>query len=139
MNIMELYEDVKEKVSPYIAKVSERIAFGYAPEIIETVDWYVHPNEGEFSFENNGMSDWLYGEWNEDKLKKFEMMNNVPVLSNYMSYLLDRRADLEYLNRYGMDYSDIHDPRKLRQTSSGSSFVGSAVNYISDNVKKLYR
>lgn len=85
------------------------------------------------------MTDFLYGEWNEEKLRQYEVMARVPVLNDYMDYLLDRRADEEYLRRYGMDYSDIHDPRKLKQSSSGSRLVGSSLNFVSRNVSKLYR
>lgn len=85
------------------------------------------------------MTDFLYGEWNEEKLRQYEIMARVPVLNDYMDYLLDRRADEEYLRRYGMDYSDIHDPRKLKQSSSGTHLVGSSLNFVSSNVKRLYR
>lgn len=88
---------------------------------------------------NDQMVDWLYGEWSEQKLKEFEILHNIPIVSNYMDYVLDHRADQEYLDRYGMDYSDIHDPRKLHQFSSGSSFVGSSVNFVSSNLHRLYR
>lgn len=91
------------------------------------------------TLENNFFSEWLYGEYNEQKLRQFELLHNVPVISNYMDYLLDRRADQEYLDRYGMDYTDIHDPRKLSQVSSGSNLVRSGLNFVSDNVKNLYR
>lgn len=83
-------------------------------------------------------SEWLYGDYNEEKLIQFELLHNLPVVGDYMDYLLDRRADEEYMHRYGLDYTDIHDPRKLRQTSSGARFIGSGLNFVSDNVKKLY-
>lgn len=83
--------------------------------------------------------DWLYGEWSEDKLKAYEALNRVPIFGDYMDYLLDQRSDSEYLQRYGMDYSDIHDPRKLKQTSSGSALVGNSINFVSRNVSRLYR
>lgn len=92
----------------------------------------------EQTLENNDISRWLYGgPWSKEKLREYELLNQVPVLHQYMDYLLDVRADDEYLRRYGMDYSDIHDPRKLRQSSSGFSFVGSMIG-VSENVAKLY-
>lgn len=84
-------------------------------------------------------ADWLYGDYDENKLRTFELLHNIPVIRNYMDYLLDRRADQEYLDRYGMDYSDVHDPRKLRQVSSGSQFIGASLNFVSSNVSKLYK
>lgn len=82
---------------------------------------------------------WLYGEWSEEKLKHYEFLNNVPIVKDWMNYKLDLRADAEYMARYGLDYSDIHDPRKLRQTSSGTALIGSSIRFISDNFKRLYR
>lgn len=84
---------------------------------------------------------WLYGPWNENKLKMFEFQQSgiIPLIDKYNNYLLDLRADHEYMDRYGMTYEDIHDPRKLRQTSSGSALIGSSINFVSDNVRRLYR
>lgn len=89
-------------------------------------------------FEASSMA-WLYGEYDKEKLRQFEALHNVPVVSNYMDYLLDVRADEEYLRRYGMDYSDIHDPRKLKQVRSGSALYGSALNWVGKNIGRLYR
>lgn len=84
------------------------------------------------------MKDWLYGEWNEQKVKEFELLHRVDIVGDYMDYLLDLRSDQEYLNRYGMDWSDIHDPRKLHSTASGSRLAGSTLNFVSKNVHRLY-
>lgn len=87
------------------------------------------------------VKDWLYGEYDEEKLKQFQIAYSVPGVRNYMDYLLDSRADQEYLRRYGMDYSDIHDPRKLRQTRSGAAVVSTgyrAISSVSSNVARLY-
>ena len=84
------------------------------------------------------LQDWLYGDWDEDKLHKFEALYRIPVIGDYMDYLLDIRSDDEYLQRYGMDYSDIHDPRDLHQSNSGSRIVQSAYRMISRNIDLLY-
>lgn len=92
------------------------------------------------TLENNKLSRWLYEDnWSKEKLRQYQLLNAVPGVSQYMDYLLDLRADQEYLDRYGMSYSDIHDPRKLRSTSSGSRLAGSAVNMVSRNLDDLYR
>lgn len=90
-------------------------------------------------FETTPMQDWLYGEWDEDKLRQYEFLHHFPFIGDYMDYLLDIRADREYLERHGMDYSDIHDPRKLRETSSGSRLAGNVLNFVSSNVTRLYK
>lgn len=91
------------------------------------------------TFENNSFSEWLYGEWTEDKYKQYLALHSVPVVGQYMDYLLDYRGGREYLNRYGMDWSDIHDPRKLALSNSGTALARYGVNFVSKNISKLYR
>lgn len=100
----------------------------------------VHLGVGFHHLNENKFSEWLYEDnWNETKLQQYELLNSIPIVSNYMDYLLSRRSDQEYLDRYGMDYTDIHDPRKLSQTSSASDVIRSGLNFVSDNIKRLYR
>lgn len=91
-----------------------------------------------YTVDENPFSEWLYGDYDKEKLRHFEMLYATP-LHYYMDYLLDRRSDEEYLNRYGMDYTDIHDPRKLKQVSSAAHALGFTMNFVSDNVTRLYR
>lgn len=87
-----------------------------------------------------GMDVWLYGSWNKEKYDVYTVLDNLPVVSDYMDALLARRTTQEYLDRYGLDYTDIHDPRKL--PSGKSSLGGAGVNalqFVSKNVEKLYR
>lgn len=86
--------------------------------------------------------DWLYGEWSEDKYNTYLVMDSIKPLHYWMDYLLSKREAGEYLDRYGMDYSDIHDPRKLSTTRSASaagSYVTGRLNFFSKNIGKLYR
>lgn len=92
-----------------------------------------------FAYGDKRFTDWLYGEYDEEKLTQFELLHNIPVVGQYMDYKLDLRADREYMDRYQLDYDDIHDPRKLKQTSSGSRLYGSALNMVSKNLDKLYK
>lgn len=92
-----------------------------------------------FDINNNGFSDWLYGDWSEEKYNQYLALNSVYPIHLYMDYLLDRRSTGEYLNRYGLDYTDIHDPRKLASTRSGTAIGSYALNMVSKNVGKLYR
>lgn len=87
---------------------------------------------------DNSFAEWLYGEYDEGKLSQFEFLYALPGVRDYFDYLLDVRADREYLNRNGLDYTDIHDPRKLRESSSGARMYGHTINFVSDNIKKLY-
>lgn len=87
---------------------------------------------------NDFTKDWLYGDYDKQKIDMFTALYSVPGVRQYFDYLLDLRADQEYLSRYGMDYTDVHDPRKLKQTSSGAAFVGSAYHMVSRNIDSLY-
>lgn len=89
--------------------------------------------------DDNSFAEWLYGDYDEEKLQQFNFYYQLPVVRQYFDYLLDLRADKEYMSRYGLDWTDVHDPRKLRSTSSGSAFIRSGFNFVSSNVKRLYR
>lgn len=84
------------------------------------------------------LKDWLYDSWSKEKYDEYQFLNQVPIVNSYMDYLLDLRAMDEYLNRYQLDYTDIHDPRKLTTTSSFSRLSSSALNFVSKNVSRLY-
>lgn len=84
-------------------------------------------------------TEWLYGEYDEGKYNTAVFLHSFPIIGNYMDYLLDVRAGKEYLNRHGMDYTDIHDFRKLLGSNSGSTYYRSVVNYVSSNIGRLYR
>lgn len=88
---------------------------------------------------NNELARWVYtAEWNDENLLKFEVLYSVQPTRGYLDYLLDRREDAEYLARYGITPGNIRDPRKLRQTSSGSNMIRYGLNFVSDNIKRLY-
>lgn len=80
-----------------------------------------------------------YGDYNEDKLRRFEGIHLIPFAGDVVDYNLDRIRDYQYLDRYGMTLADVKDPRKLRQTQSGITFMRNQYNFVSDNVKRLYR
>lgn len=80
-----------------------------------------------------------YGKYSKEKLDRYNFYQNVPLYGQYINYKLDKIKDAQYLNRYGMDYSDILDPRKLYSSSSASQLYGSVLNYASRNISRLYR
>lgn len=91
-----------------------------------------------FAYGDRKFTEWLYGEYDQEKLIQFELLYHTP-LKHYMDYKLDLRADEEYMTRHQLTYEDVHDPRKLKQTSSGAAMYGTALNFVSKNVEKLYR
>lgn len=91
------------------------------------------------NLEENFFSEWLYGEWDEEKLKQFAILYHIPGIRDYIDYLLDIRSDQEYMDRYGLTPGDVHDPRKLRSTDSFGRFVTHSLEWVSDNVRFLYK
>lgn len=85
------------------------------------------------------LKDWLYEDnWSKEKYDEYLTLNTVPIVSDYMDYLLDARRSDEYLRRYGMDYTDIHDPSKLPTSRSATTVNRSALNFVSKNISRLY-
>lgn len=82
---------------------------------------------------------WITGPYNEQKYNEFAFLHSLPFVGDYMDYVLDKRKTEEYFKRYGMDYDDIHDPRKVPDFASTSRIYGDAIEFVSDNVKRLYR
>lgn len=82
---------------------------------------------------------WITGPYNEQKYDEFAFLHSLPYVGDYMDYVLDKRKTEEYFNRYNMDYSDIHDPRKVPSFASTTRLYGDGIRFVSDNVKKLYR
>lgn len=91
--------------------------------------------------------DWLNGSWSKedqaafDLLYDFNVMGIRPFGSNF-DRILDQKDWDFYSGRYDLTYSDIKDPRKFHNSfgnATGMKQVGSYLNYVSDNVKRLYR
>lgn len=92
-------------------------------------------------FLDDKVGEWLYGEYDKDKLETFQTLYHIGPVRDYFDYLLDKRADQEYMSRNQLDYSDIHDPRKLKSTRSNIDGViaSRGFNFVSGNIKRLYR
>lgn len=84
---------------------------------------------------DKAMTDWLYSGWSKEKVDTFTGLYAIPGIHQYIDYKLDLRRDNEYMARYGMNYSDIHDPRKLSSVGSGAR----AIEWVSGNIKRLYK
>lgn len=83
--------------------------------------------------------DYWYGDYDDRKLKKFQALYSIPGFRQIMDYNLDLIKDEQYLERYGMTYADVKDPRKLASTASAGQVYGIAWSMISRNVSRLYR
>lgn len=84
----------------------------------------------------------LNSEWSYEKQKAFNDLYNFSVFGwspfrDQFDSILDSRNDQLYLDRYGLDWSDVKDPRKLSQSKRSASV--NAINFVSSNIKRLYR
>lgn len=82
---------------------------------------------------------WITGPYTEQKYYEFSMLHSLPYVGDYMDYVLDKRQTEEYFDRYGMDYTNIHDPRKVPSFGSTTRLYGNAYNFVSKNLNRLYR
>lgn len=92
----------------------------------------------------------LYGTFTDDKYwyggyddptkeSRFAFWYSVPGVQNMIDYRLDNvKWDL-YSNRYGLDDSDVLDPRNKPTSSSQQRVVRYGLNFVSDNIRRLYR
>lgn len=84
--------------------------------------------------------DWLYGtEWNERKVNQYLLLKNIPLTSWAIDYAEGKKQMQEYMSRYGLSYGDIHHMSKMPGVGSMSSGIGHSLNYVSTNLKRLYR
>lgn len=103
------------------------------------VQAFVNIFKAGFDAFDRHFTDWLYGDWNEEKFNQYEVLDHIPGMHEYMEYKLDHRKTQEYFNRYDMDYTDVHDPRKLYEHGSAGSYFTYGLDRVSDNFKRLYR
>lgn len=93
-------------------------------------------------FTDNPVSEWLYEDnWSKGKYAVYLGAHGVPVVGQYFDWLLGMRQAQEYLDRYQLDWSDIHNPNRLPGGLSGSTsgLMHGGLNFVSDNFKRLYR
>lgn len=82
--------------------------------------------------------DWLLDDMSEAKYNYLVMMDGVPFVGGYhRSVFATRDMDL-YLDRHGLDYSDILNPYNVPTLSANSSVVRQGVNFVSKNIDLLY-
>lgn len=81
----------------------------------------------------------LYGEMSKEKYDAISFLYGLPGFHEFIDWRMDARATQEYMNRYGLQWSDVHDFRKLSSFGSQSRLVGSAYRMVSKNVEDLYK
>lgn len=92
-------------------------------------------------------SEWLEGPWSKldqdafDFLYDLNILGYTPFKNEFEKIQAEKNWDF-YSNRYGLTYSDIKDPIKFHNNfgaMSGSRQFYNSLNFVSSNVKRLYR
>lgn len=94
--------------------------------------------------DKNGWADWLYGAanegtWTKEDQDRFDTLYAFEPFKTYFDYLLDKNIREKIFDLTGTDYSDIHDPRNVVGTGNAGRLAKWGLNFVSDNVKRLYR
>lgn len=86
--------------------------------------------------------DWLdksqRGEWSKQDQDFYDFISSAPGLNHFTKLYENEKTREWYMSRYGIDYSQVHQPWNLPGGSEVGSFH-SSLNYVSDNIKRLYR
>lgn len=78
---------------------------------------------------------WLNGPWSENDQNAFNLLYDFSLFRGKFDQILDKKVNAAYLSANQMTYSDVYDPRKLKSNSVG----GQTINFLSSNIKRLYR
>lgn len=80
------------------------------------------------------------GKWNEQKYNQYLIARSaLPLYSAYADVEIGRKRNDWYFNRYGMNWDDVIQPWNLPGTNQVESGYRSTLNYVSDNIKRLYK
>lgn len=96
-----------------------------------------------FGSPDKHVDDWFgktdSGSWNKDDQYIFDMLYGTQTFRKYFDYKLDMRTRKDYMKNTGLDYGDTNDPRKWPGAGSKGQLFGDVLNFVSDNVKRLYK
>lgn len=114
--------------------------------------YYPHSTPGSRNYDpdpvmpldENGWADWLYGAANEGKWtqadqERFDKLYAFEPFKTYFDYLLDKNLREKIFELTGTQYSDIRDPRNVIGAGNSGRLMNWGLNFVSDNVKRLYR
>lgn len=93
--------------------------------------------------DKNGWAEWLYsaaeGQWTQEDQDRFDMYYAMEPFKSYFDWVLDKQIREKVFNLYGIDYSDIHDPRNVIGAGNSGRALHNSLNFVSDNVRRLYK
>lgn len=80
------------------------------------------------------------GKWDESKYKQYMVARaGLPLYFAYADYEIGKQANSWYFDRYGKSWGDVIQPWNLPGYSRQESAVRHTYNYVSDNIKRLYK
>lgn len=82
---------------------------------------------------------WLSEDIDEEKYNTYIALNQIPGFSAWFARAIGQMSNEAYMARYGLTWDDIRNMHKLPGTGEISSSYRFAVNFVSDNIKRLYR
>lgn len=115
----------------------------YARHYLFGEDTYSHkkPADTQIDTRNQVFRNWLYSseDWSDSDYRLFQLLYSTKRGKQWIDSYYDERVDDEYRNRYDIrGYG--HDPRKWRSSDNSPIVLGyTSLNFVSDNVKRLYK
>lgn len=92
-------------------------------------------SDRDFGFSHWNLKDYIFGDVHSERQYFWQsFISGLPILSAYTSARDNSRYLSDYVRNTSVDWSDIKYP--ARTTGWGMS---GGINYVSSNVKKLYR
>ena len=89
---------------------------------------------------DNSYAKWLTdGHWDQDKYTMYLFLKQLPIIGQYTNFLTDFYDDTQYMKNNQLTWDDVRRPWALKSSNSGAAFIRSGVNFVSENVKRLYK
>lgn len=85
------------------------------------------------------VKDWLLSPKDKAGTDFVQLLYATPLGKTYIDWLYSKRDTETYLERYGLEYTDIYDFRKLPSTGPAAVLYGKSLNYVSRNIGRMYR
>lgn len=82
---------------------------------------------------------WLDGAWDEAKENTWMILRSLPVVGNFVKISEARTDQREYKDRYNITPGENYHPWRLPSADKQSGAVSGVVNFVSDNIKRLYK
>lgn len=80
------------------------------------------------------------GKWSKQKYDEYMVARSIlPLYSAYADYQIGQAQNDWYMDRYNLDWSDVTQPWNLPGQAKQEASVRHGINFVSDNIKRLYK